>query len=129
MLDRLKRKLGETRYVKKLVEEPADLSIFRETPSVRFMIGIGVIGFSYLMAWPFITLLGIISLMFGHPLIVVIGGPVAYGASYLVLFLGVWIAGKDSITYMRVFSRWMTLRIFKKLSIIDLESDPGEIPR
>ena len=129
MLDRLKRKLGESRFVIKLAAEPVELDIFQEKPSVQFLIGISVIGFSYLMAWPFIALLGIISLIFGNPMIVAVGGPVAYGLSYLVLFLGVWLAGKDSINYMRVFSRWMMLKIFKKLSIIDPENDPGEIPR
>lgn len=127
MLERLKKKLGETTFVKKLVEEPADLSIFQMTPSIRFIIGISVIGFSYIMAWPFITVLGIISLMAGNPLIVAIGGPVAYGASHLVFLLGAWLAGKDSITYMRTFSRWVMLRICYKLSIVDPTDGSNEI--
>ena len=129
MFDGLKQKLGGTRYVKKLVEEQPDLGVFRRRPSIRFSIGMGIIAFSYLMAWPFITLLGIISLIFRNPLIVAVGGPVAYVASHLVFFLGAWFAGKDSINYMKVFSRWVMLKICYKLSIIDQDDDTTEIPR
>jgi len=126
MFEKLKRKLGKTSFVTKLVEEPADLGIFRLTPSFRFIIGIGVIGFSYLIAWPFIALLGIISIVVRNPFIVAVGGPIAYGASHIVFFIGVWLAGKDSINYMRVFSRWMMLRICRKLSIVDPEVESTE---
>ena len=99
------------------MEETADLDIFKEKPTPKFLIGIGVIGFSYLIAWPLIGLLGILAAYFRKPLIFIVGSPVAYGFSYVVFIFGVWLAGKDSIKYMNTFTRWLVGRICKRLLI------------
>jgi len=119
MLKRFRQKLGKTNFVRKLIEEPADLDTFRQKPTTRFSVGIAVIIFSYLVAWPFISVLGIFSLLIGNTMILAVGGPLAYGISYLVLFLGVWLAGKDGLVYIKVLTRWFMAGVCRKLLILE----------
>ncbi len=124
MLKRLRLRLSRIGFLRKAVEEPADLGIFKEKPSVEFLIGISIVGLSYLIAWPLISVLGIVALYFRKPLIFVVGSPVAYGTSHIVFWLGFWLAGKDSITYMNVFGRWFVGRLCRKLLMI---SEPDSL--
>jgi hypothetical protein len=107
--------LAETRFFKWALAEPADLSMFREKPSAQFILGMGIVGFSYLMAWPFITVLGVVSFYLSWPALFLVGSPLAYGLSHLVFLAGMAIAGKDSIKYMNAFNRWLLYRIASRL--------------
>ncbi len=111
-----KRRLSRSSLIRKALAEPADLNIFKEKPSTRFILGMGLAGFSYLMAWPFISVLGVVSLVLSWPTLFLIGSPVAYGLSHLVFLAGVAIAGKDSIRYIRVFKRWLLYQIAVRLA-------------
>ncbi len=114
MLKKLKSRLKDIKFIKKAIEEPIDMEIFKKKPSRKFITGLFLIGFSYIIAWPLISLLGIIALVTKKPLIFVIGSPVSYGISHLVFLLGVFIAGKDAIKYMNVFMQWSIGRLCKK---------------
>ena len=112
---RLKRWLAGTAFIKRALSEPADLNMFKEKPSTQFLLGMGIVGLSYLMAWPFITVLGIISFYLSWPALFLVGSPLAYGVSHLVFLGGMAIAGKDSIKYIHAFNRWLLNRIASKL--------------
>jgi hypothetical protein len=99
------QKIVETRYVRSAIEDKADLSTFKKKPSVRVVIGISIIGFSYIIGWPAVGALGMLSIYLEKPLIVAIGGPLTYGLSHLVFLLGMYLAGAD---YTRIFLRWAT---------------------
>ena len=94
-------------FVRDAVINNADLSVFKEKPSVRIfirnMIGMILIVFSYLIGWPLIFILGIISIYTKEPLIVIIGGPIAYGISHAVFWAGMFITGAH---YTMIFLRW-----------------------
>ena len=92
-------------YVQDAIAERADLSAFRERPSVRIITGVALILFSYLVAWPLISFLGVLSIALEQPVIVAIGGPMAYGLSHLVFILGMWLSGAK---YTAIFLRWAT---------------------
>ncbi len=107
VISSLKRWLGKNRFIKRVLSDPADLSMFREKPSTQFILGMGIVGLSYLMAWPFITVLGAVSIYLSWPALFLIGSPVAYGLSHLVFLAGMAIAGKDSIKYVHALNRWL----------------------
>ena len=98
-------RLAARPYVQAAIAEEADLSAFREPPSLRIIAGVGCILLSYLVAWPLISLLGAVSIYLKQPLIVAIGGPLAYGLSHLVFLMGMWLSGAK---YTAIFLRWAT---------------------
>lgn len=112
MLKKLIIKLSKTSFVQKAMLENADLSAFRQPPTLKIVLGVSAIGFSYLIGWPLVALLGALSIHFQSPLLVIIGGPAAYGASHLVFMLGMYLAGAE---YTWIFLRWLTRVIMTKL--------------
>ncbi len=106
------RKIAGTDFVRAAMEERADLSAFRQRPSVRIIVGISAIGVSYIIGWPAVGLLGAISIYLNEPLIVIIGGPLTYGLSHLVFIVGMYLAGAQ---YARIFLRWATRVAMEKL--------------
>ncbi len=111
MMNILKR-ITETRYVRSAIEDKADLSAFKKKPSVRAVFGISAIAFSYVIGWPAVGALGLLSIYLEKPLIVAIGGPLTYGLSHLVFLLGMYLAGAD---YTWIFLRWATRATVEKL--------------
>ena len=100
---KLLERLAKTDFVRKAVEEKADLSAFRERPTVRVLAGVFFIGFSYVISWPSISALGALAVYWERPLLIVIGGPLLYGLSHLVFLLGMYLSGAK---YSRIFLRW-----------------------
>jgi len=117
VLTRFRQWLAQTRPIKRALAEPADLKIFKEKPPPRFILGMGLVGFSYLMAWPFITVLGVVALVLSWPTLFLIGSPLAYGLSHLVFLAGMAIAGKDSIKYIHAFNRWFLYQIAVRVTV------------
>jgi hypothetical protein len=99
-------------YVRAAIADKADLNAFKERPTVRTIVGVALILFSYLVGWPFISLLTLASFYFDQPLIIVIGGPVTYGLSHLIFILGMYLAGAK---YTAIFLRWATRMAMVKL--------------
>ena len=97
--------LAATAYVRRAIEEQSDLNAFKQRPSLRVVTGVGAILFSYVIGWPLIAALGAVSIHLNRPLIVAVGGPVAYGLSHLVFLLGMYLAGAE---YSMIFLRWAT---------------------
>jgi hypothetical protein len=102
---------SRTEFGKTSMEEKADLSPFRERPTPRIIIGIFLMALSYVIGWPAVALFGVLAVYFGQPLIAIVGGPVIYGISHLVFYIGLYLAG---VRYSRVFLRWATRRFIEK---------------
>ena len=98
-------RIAQTDFVRTSIEEKADLSEMKGRPTARTISGLIVMGFSYIIAWPAIGVLGLLSVYFQKPLLIVVGGPVLYGLSHLVFTVGVWLAGSE---YAMIFLRWAT---------------------
>ena len=103
LLIKIADKLEKRKFVKEAIRDRADLTAFKEPPSARVIIGISLILLSYLIGWPAVAFFGIIAIYFENPLIVIIGGPLIYGFSYIVLFAGTYLAGAK---YVKEFLRW-----------------------
>ena len=114
MINSLKRKLIQIRFIQNLLLKKTDLSIFKEKPSTKFIFGIGIVGFSYIIGWPMVSLLGVLAFYFKEPLLFAIGSPIAYGFSHLVFMLGIFIAGKDTVVYMNTFGLWSINRFLTR---------------
>lgn len=105
------QKLAKTKFGIAALNEKTDLSAFKKRPSFRVSMGIGLMGFSYIMAWPCISVLGVIAYKYDKPLLVIIGGPILYITSHLVFLLGLYFAGAN---YTKVFMKWAVRRIIEK---------------
>ena len=105
------KRISETRYVRSAIEEKADLSAFKEKPSIRVIAGVSAICFSYVIGWPAISALGAFAIYVNRPWLIAIGGPLLYGLSHLVFILGMYLAGYD---YTKIFLRWATRVVVEK---------------
>ena len=114
-------KIAATGYVRSAIDEQADLAAFREKPTPRVLAGVFAIGFSYIIGWPAVAALGFLSIRFGNPWLVAVGGPVTYGLSHLVFMLGMYLSG---LTYSLIFLRWLT-RVSMERLLAWAETDPG----
>lgn len=68
------------------------------------MAGLFLILLSYVIGWPAVGALGLISLYTGKPLILAVGGPLVYGLSHVVFLIGMYYAGKD---YAAACLKWV----------------------
>jgi hypothetical protein len=122
MMKRLLYRISETRYVRSAIADRADLTAFKQKPTQRIIIGLIVIAISYMIGWPAVGALGILSVYIQEPLVLIIGGPLIYGLSHLVFILGMCLAGAE---HTRVFFRWATRVSMEKLIGPSLEISPG----
>jgi hypothetical protein len=99
------------KYVKKILEEPADLSEFRERPTPRLIAGLVLMILSFILGWPAVAALSVLAVWFREPLIFVIGGPLTYGFSYVVFIVGAWLSKAPH--YMGVLLRYGAQRFFR----------------
>ena len=92
------------KWVIKLLENPVDLSEFRERPTPRLVIGLILMGFSYVLGWPAVAAFGFLAVYFKEPLIAVIGCPAIYGFSYMVFIVGAWLSRAPH--YLGILARY-----------------------
>jgi hypothetical protein len=104
MGNKMGRFLARKKFVRRAIEEKADLAAFRKPPTAGILLGIFLVSFSFLMSWPAISVLGGVAIYFRRPWIVVIGGPVLYGLSHLVFLGGMVLCG--GVKYPYIFLRW-----------------------
>lgn len=112
MISRIVKRIANTPYARKAVEEKADLAAFKERPSARILLGVFLIAFSYVIGWPAVSALTGLAVYLREPLVAVVGGPLAYGLSHLVFMAGMYLAGAK---YSAIFLRWATRVAVEKL--------------
>jgi len=113
IVSRMVARIADTPYARKAVAEKADLSAFKEKPTFRVLLGVFLIGFSYVIGWPAISALAALAVYFREPLLAVIGGPVMYGLSHLTFMAGMYLSGAK---YSALFRRWPTRMAVEKLT-------------
>jgi hypothetical protein len=96
-------RLAQIRFVRSAIDERADLNAFKRPPNLQIIAGVFAICLSFVICWPAISALGGVSIYFGKPLIVGVGGPVLYGLSHLCFIAGMALSGEK---YSRIFLRW-----------------------
>ena len=116
---------ANTRFVRAAVAERADLSPFRVKPTPTILAGVFLIAFSFLLGWPAVAALGLLSLRMQTPWIVAVGGPLVYGLSHRVFLAGMYLSGA---TYSLIFCRWLARVIIERaLAWADLSPAPLQL--
>ena len=114
MFHRIVGRLAETKYIRGILEHPADLAEFRERPTPRLIAGLILMGFSYLIGWPAVAALSILAVWLNEPLIAVIGCPATYGFSYVVFIAGAWLARAPH--YLELLTRYAIGALLRRWS-------------
>ncbi len=99
-------------YCKAAINEHADLSIFKKKLTAKIITGLILIFISYLLGIPAVFIVGAIAAWLKNPRFGVIGIPLIYGISWLLLMLGVFLAGPQ---YGKAFSRWAVRITLEKI--------------
>ena len=107
--------LASTAAGRKAIREKTVLSAFKERPSKRFLAGVGLMLFSYVLGWPMVGLFSVLAAYFQKPGLLM-GGPLSYGFSHLVFLSGLYLAGKDSLRYVEIFSLWSLRTLVERLT-------------
>lgn len=105
-------RLAALPYVQRAIADQADLSAFKARPTLRILAGVFLIGASFVVCWPLISVLGYLALRLGNPWIVAVGGPLAYGFSHLVFLAGMYLSGAE---YSLIFCRWLVRMVMERL--------------
>jgi hypothetical protein len=105
--------LAGKKYIREILENPTDLSEFKERPTPRLITGLVLMGFSYVIGWPAVAALGALAVWLNEPLIAIIGCPTTYGLSYVVFIVGAWLARAPH--YMGTLARYTIQCFVRKL--------------
>jgi hypothetical protein len=109
----LSNQLLKIEFVKNAVDEKTDLRIFAEKPTPKMILGFICMAVSYIICWPVISVLGVISFYLKMPLLLIAGGFLIWNLSHLLFMFGVYLAG---VEHSKVFLKWLTRRLVEKLS-------------
>jgi peptidoglycan-N-acetylglucosamine deacetylase len=109
----LARKLASTAYVRRAIEKQVTLDAFKISPSPRFLFGVGLVLFSFILGWPMVALFSFLS-AYSHAPAILILGPVFYVFSHLVWLLGMYLAGRDCIKYVDVILSWGLRKVVER---------------
>lgn len=112
------KKLVGTKFGTKAVLEKADLSALKKRPSFKVIIGIILMGISYVIGWPAISALGVVAYTYELPLLFIAGGPTLYVISHVVFLVGLYLAGAN---YVKVFLKWAVRREIERYGIYNSE--------
>ena len=107
-------KIADTDFVSSAIKEQADLSAFKEKPTLMVLAGVFAIAFSFVLGWPAVAALGVVAVKLHNPWIAAVGGPLTYGLSHLVFLFGMYLSGA---TYSLIFLRWLTRVTMEKLLV------------
>lgn len=106
--------LSKKKFIIKLMENPADLSEFRQRPTPRVITGLILMGFSYVIGWPAVAALGFLAVWLKEPLIAIIGCLTIYGLSHVVFIIGAWLSRAPH--YMGTLTKYAIQLFIKKYS-------------
>jgi acyl-coenzyme A synthetase/AMP-(fatty) acid ligase len=109
---RLRAWLRGTRLVRKAFDTPVDPVLLRP-PSARIVVGLVLLGASYVLGWPAIALLGAIAAWLRRPALL-LGGPLLYGLSWAVFAVGLVFIGSKSVSTGRAFGLLLVRRLAER---------------
>jgi peptidoglycan/xylan/chitin deacetylase (PgdA/CDA1 family) len=110
----LVRKLASTAYVRRAIEKQATLDACMTSPSPRFLFGVGMVLFSFVIGWPMVALFGVLS-AYSHAPALLILGSAFYGFSHLVWMFGMYLAGRNCIKYADAVVSWILRKAVERV--------------
>ena len=113
----IRRKIGQylagKKYIKEMLDNPADLSEFKERMTPRLITGLILMALSFIIGWPAVAALSVLAVWYKEPLIAIIGCPTTYALSYVVFIVGAWLSRAPH--YMETLARYTIQYFFRKL--------------
>jgi len=113
----IRRKIAQyltgKKYIKEILENPADLGEFKERLTPRLLTGLILMGLSFIIGWPAVAALSALAVWFREPLIAIIGCPTTYALSYVVFIVGAWLSRAPH--YMGILARYTLQSFLRKL--------------
>jgi hypothetical protein len=108
----VRRWLRDRRLVQRALATPAD-PVLLGRPPARIVIGLSLLGASYILGWPAIIALGTVAAWLRRPKLL-LGGPVLYGLSWLVFAIGLAFIGSKSLKVGRALGMLLVRRLAQK---------------
>ncbi len=99
-------------FCRNAINENAGLDLLKEKHTVSVTVGIVLIVLSYIMVMPLFFIVGFIAAKLRKPVVGVIGVPLAYGFSWLVTMLGLYLTGPE---YAKVLGQWLARVVLEKI--------------
>jgi hypothetical protein len=112
LIKKIANGIAQTKFASKAINEGADLSALKQKPTAENLLGIFLVCCSYLIGWPAIGLIGVLSIYWREPLLIIIGAPLCLITAHLIFLLGMYLAGGK---YFKIFFRWATRITLEKL--------------
>jgi hypothetical protein len=88
-----------------------ELETMRRRPGARFLVGVALIGFSFLFFAGGAAAASYAAVLTENAWWAVVGVPGAYWGSWGIFSLGMLLTGAESFAYVRLFQRWIVGRI------------------
>lgn len=99
-------------FCRNAINECADLRLLKEKHTLKVTLGIVLIVLSYVMALPLFFEVGWMAATLRKPMVGVIGLPLAYGFTWLVTMLGMYLTGPE---YAKALGKWLARMILEKI--------------
>jgi hypothetical protein len=113
----IRKKIGQylagKKFIQKILENPVDLSEFKERMTPRLITGLILMALSFIIGWPAVAALSVLALWFKEPLIAVVGCPTTYALSYVVFIIGAWLSRAPH--YMGILARYTIQSFLRKI--------------
>jgi peptidoglycan/xylan/chitin deacetylase (PgdA/CDA1 family) len=116
----LAQKLASTAYVRRAIEEQVALDTFKLPPSPRFLFGMGLVLFSFVLGWPMVALFTFLLAYSRAPALLLVGSAF-YLFSHLVWLFGTYLAGRDGIKYANIMLSWGLRKVVEKALNSEIE--------
>ena len=110
----LARKLASTAYVRRAIKKQVTLDACMTSPSPRFLFGVGMVLFSFVIGWPMVALFGVLSAYSQTPALLILGAAF-YGFSHLVWMFGMYLAGRNCIKYADAVVSWILRKAVERV--------------
>ena len=108
----VRRWLRDRRLVQRALATPVD-PMFLRRPPARIVVGLSLLGASYVLGWPAIIVLGTVAAWLRQPKLL-LGGPMLYGLSWVVFAVGLAFIGSRSVSAGRAMGLLLVRRLAEK---------------
>jgi len=105
------RRLARTRFGQRALTQPDRPAILKQRLAKRVYGGLVLMALSALTGVPALAALTYLSVRMGKPMIIAVGGPVAFALVHIIFGLGVFLAGRN---YAIEALLWVTRRFLER---------------
>ena len=108
----VRRWLRDRRLVQRALATPVD-PMFLRRPPARIVVGLSLLGASYVLGWPAVIALGAAAAWLNQPKLL-LASPVVYGLSWVVFAVGLAFIGSRSVSAGRAMGLLLVRRLAEK---------------